>query len=120
MKTLDFIKSIPYIIRAKNPEQLQYLLLKAYTDDNLDKTTVFARGTDRFYIVKTWGVRNPIGWLAKRHVLKALDLMNKSHKPELLSTKDKINLDKQVKSLNRSLFSNSISGTQARNADWSS
>lgn len=119
MKILDFIKTIPFIMRAKNPDQLAYLLNKAYSDDLLEKTNVFDRDTDRFYLIKTWGVKNPIGWLGKRYILKILDIMNKTHKPELLTSKDKVKLDKQVKAVDRSVFSRSVmSGSEARSNEW--
>lgn len=119
---LKFINQIPAFICAKEPEQLRYLLNKAYTDELLEKTRVFSRETDRFFIIKTWKVKGMKGFLRKRHVLKLLDIMNVSHKLKDVPNdqKDKVsrNLNKSVKSADRKTTTLSMNGTQAKAAYW--
>ncbi len=119
MKTLDFIKKIPMWINAREPEQLLYFLMKAYEDDLQDRTQAFKRDSDRFFILKTWKVKSFKGFLTKRHILNLLDIMNKKHKPDLLTDKDKIVLEKQIRKADKSRSARSTAtGTQASAAYW--
>lgn len=121
MKILDFIKLIPQLIDAVEPEQLKDALILIFTADNNKEISSFDRETDRFFIIKTWRVKSIKGWFGKRYVLRMLNIMNAYHKPHLMNDKDKKKMDKEVIKANSSSFStDKINGTVARSSQWTS
>ncbi|MCP4267581.1 MAG: hypothetical protein GY777_18790 [Candidatus Brocadiaceae bacterium] len=121
MKTLEIIKLIPTWIDAKEPEQFKRELLVAYQDDLTNKTDVYARGTNRFFIIKKQPVKSIKGWLVKRHILNVLEIMDMNHKFKLLNIGEENKLYRKTKSADRNLFAKStITGTQARSSQWTS
>ncbi len=119
MNILDIIKMIPMWIDAKEPAQFRDELLSIYDRDNKGLTKVYDRGTNRFFRVKIQPVKSLSGWFIKRHLLKILDIMNDQHKFKELNPEGRKKLASKIKKADRSFYaSRTISGTQARNSDW--
>lgn len=121
MKILDFIKIIPTLMDAVEPNQLRDALKLIFTADGKKEIKSFDRETDRFFIIKTWKVKSFKGWLGKRYVLRMLNIMNAYHKPHLMNDKDKSKMEKEIKKANLSMFSTEkINGTIAKSSQWTS
>ncbi|MCP4986038.1 MAG: hypothetical protein GY928_08200 [Colwellia sp.] len=120
MNIHEFIVNIPEWIDAKEPEQFIDELKSIYLRDDKNLTNAYARGTNRFFRIKIQPVKSFRGWVRKQHILRLLDIMNKSHKPELLKPKDKVVLKKQIRKADKSMSAKAtgVSGTQASASTW--
>ncbi len=111
-------------IDAKEPEQFKDELMQAYKRDDEGLTDVYARGSNRFFIIKKQPVKSLRGYFNKKHVLRLLNIMNMSHGLKHLETVEKIMvskvIDKEVKKADRTFAANrTTTGTQARAVYWS-
>ncbi len=120
MNIHEFIENTPKWIDAKEPEQFLDELMTAYNRDKDGLTKVYDRGTNRFFIIKKQPVKSFKGWIRKQYILRLLDIMDKSHKPELLTTKDKTVLKKQIRKADKSMSARAtgVTGTQASDTYW--
>jgi hypothetical protein len=104
METIEFLRKIPYLLKAKEAELESDELQNAYEREKAGLTNVYARGKNRFYPIKR--LKTPFYmWRKKRHILSMLDFMDKNHKVQNLSQSEKISLDRQATRIKKKSYS---------------
>ena len=118
MEVLNFIKSIPFVLKAKESAMESDELQNAFDRELQNLTTVYARNKNRFYPVKR--MKTPFYmWRKKQHVLDILNIMNLSHKENNLSTPQKEELAKLSARVDRKSYSDiPMTSTRAKTTNW--
>ncbi len=96
METIEYLKEIPFLLKAKRSKQWSATFASNYLADKENKTNAFARNTDRFGMLKD--MRTPFYMhFKKKYILDQLTIMNYSHKENNLTDMQKIDLAKTYK-----------------------
>ncbi len=120
MKTIEYLKEIPYLLRARNADQWSVVLGSIYELDKNNKTEAFARNKDRFALLDEMKTPFYMCFL-KKYIKDQLNIMNYSHKENNLTDMQKLDLARTVRRVEKKdmYYSQvSMSASQAKARDW--
>ncbi len=104
METIEFLRKIPYLLKAKEADQQSELFVLLYEREKAGKVTAFKRGSNRFYLFDR--LETPwYMWRKKRHIKAMLNFMNDNHKISNKSPKEKIVHSRSATKIERKVYS---------------
>ncbi len=104
METIEFLRKIPFMLKAKEADQWSDVFAALYELDKQGKITSVNRGKDRFYLFNR--MQTPFYmWRKKRHLRAILEFMNKNHKVHTLSKPEKVSLSRSATKIENKQYS---------------
>ncbi|MCP4988502.1 MAG: hypothetical protein GY928_21360 [Colwellia sp.] len=104
METIELLKKIPFMLKAKEADQWSDVFSALYDLDGKDKISSVARGKNRFYLIDRMQIPFYM-WRKKRHLKDILQFMDKNHKVHKLSKPEQVKHSRSATKIEKKQYS---------------
>ncbi len=115
----EFFISIPKLLEARESDQWERVFSLCFDDELINSPECFKRGTNRFYLLDRLEIPKK-NKKKLEHIKELLDISNKAHKKDRMSTTELIALDRQVEQVDKVTYADvPLTATKAASQYWS-